>query len=358
MTAGFFPLQILDITCETEGAIALTLRPDPEAADQFRFTPGQHLTFRADIDGEDIRRNYSLCVAPDEGVLRVAIKQVDGGVFSSWALNSLAAGSTIQAMSPRGHFTWRFAAGTRHHYLCFAGGSGITPILSLLKAGLTTEPESRFTLLYGNRTSNSIMFLEELAALKDRYLDRLQIYHFLTAEADDIELFNGRLDSARIAEVLGSLVDPSAIDVAFICGPGAMMESAEQAMLAAGLAPERVLVERFTAGRPTIADEQADRERREKAQGLQLQVTIDGRRRTIAFDADKGSILESARAAGLPAPFACKAGVCATCRARLVSGEVSMKANYGLSAEEVAQGYVLTCQAVPLGAGVVLDYDA
>lgn len=357
MSAAFHPLKILDIAKETDQAIALTLAPDEALADAFAFTPGQHLTFRADIGGEDIRRNYSICVEPG-GPLKVAIKQVNGGLFSSWALETLAKGGTIEAMAPRGHFTWTFGVGASHHYLAFAAGSGITPVLSLVKAGLAAEPDSRFTLLYGNRSSASIMFLEEIAALKDRHMGRLQVYHFLTAEFDDVELFNGRLDEARIAEILSSLVDPKSVDVAFICGPEAMMDAAEQAMLEAGLAPDKVLTERFTTGRPSEAEAQADRDARQKAQGLKLEVRIDGRRRLIEFDADKGSILESARASGLSAPFACKAGVCATCRAKLVSGEVKMAKNYGLSAEEVKQGYILTCQAVPVGEGVAVDYDA
>lgn len=357
MSTAFHPLKILDVTHETPHAIAVTLAPDPAFVGAFAFRPGQHLTFRADIDGEDVRRNYSICAAPNDGPLRVAIKQVEGGRFSGWALNTLKPGGTIEAMAPRGHFTWTFEANAQRHYLAFAAGSGITPILSLIKAGLAVEEMSRFTLLYGNRNSASIMFLEELAALKDRYIGRLQTHHFLTAEFDDVELFNGRLDEARIAEVLAALVDPKAVDVAFICGPSAMMDAAERAMLDAGLAPDHILTERFSTGEETEAERQADHESRQKAQGLKMEVRMDGRRRAIEFDADKGSILESARAAGLGAPFACKAGVCATCRAKLVSGEVTMKKNYGLSAEEVAQGYILTCQAIPNGDGVVVDYD-
>lgn len=357
MSTAFHPLKILNVARETDQAIALTLQPDPMLGDAFGFQPGQHLTFRADIAGEDVRRNYSICAAPGNGPLRVAIKQVEGGRFSSWALETLKAGGTIEAMAPRGHFTWKFAPEARHHYLAFAAGSGITPVLSLIKAGLAAEQQSKFTLLYGNRSSSSIMFLEELAALKDRYLGRLQTYHFLTAEFDDVELFNGRLDEARIADVLSSLVDPKSIDVSFICGPTAMMDAAERAMLDAGLAPDHVLTERFSTGDETEAERLADRDQRQKAQGLKVEVRMDGRRRAIEFDAEKGSILESARAAGLGAPFACKAGVCATCRAKLVSGEVTMKKNYGLSLEEVAQGYILTCQAIPSGEGVVVDYD-
>lgn len=357
MSARFHPLKILDVCRETADAICLTLKPTPAQAAQFSFLPGQHLVFRAEIDGEDIRRNYSICSAPG-APLRVAIKRIAGGRFSHWAMNQLKPGMTIEAMTPRGHFAWAFEPSSARNYLCFAAGSGITPILALIAAGLAAEPDSRFTLLYGNRSSSSIMFLEELASLKDRYLPRIQVYHFLTAEADDIELFNGRLDPARIAAILRGLIDPSTIDAAFVCGPAAMMEAAEQAMLNAALPPDHVLVERFTAQRNGLVDEQMERAAAKRAEGLTMQITIDGRRRSVEFTADKGSILDSAREAGLPAPFACKAGVCATCRAKLVEGEVRMKANYGLSAEEVALGYVLTCQAVPLGEGVILDYDA
>lgn len=358
MSTQFHPLRIVDVSAETDEAIALTLEPAEAQHGLFSFAPGQHLTLRTEIDGADVRRNYSLFVSPDEGTLRVAIKRIAGGVFSGWAMRSLKAGDTIESMTPRGHFTWTFEAGKRRHYVAFAAGSGITPVLSLVKTGLATEPDSQFTLLYGNRTSASIMFLEDIAALKNRYLDRLQVYHFLDEEADDIELFNGRLDRDRIAAVLATLVDPTQVDAAFICGPGAMMDTAEAALREAGVDPDAIMVERFSVGRPAAAEAAAAAEMTREAAGLMIQVGIDGRRRMVAFDAAEGNILDSARAAGLPAPFACKAGVCATCRARLVSGEVRMLANYGLSKDEVAAGYILTCQAVPLGSGVAVDYDA
>ena len=358
----FHPLRVVEVRPETDDAVAVTLRPAAEDAERFRFRPGQHLTLRAEIGGKEVRRNYSLFVPPHEGELRIAIKRVDGGVFSDWATRVLRPGGTVEAMPPRGHFTWSFDPAQRRSYVAFAGGSGITPILSLVATGLAMEPLSRFTLLYGNRTSSSVMFLEELAALKDRYLARFQLYHFLTMEADDIDLFNGRLDAARIAEVLRSLVDPAHVDAAFVCGPEAMMEAAEHALVDAGLPADAVLLERFATGRIVTAEGTAEAEaRREatrRAEGVRMQVTLDGRRRTVPFDAEEGNILDSARAAGLPAPYACKAGVCATCRAKLVSGEVEMAANYGLSKEEVAQGYILTCQSVPKGDGVVVDYDA
>lgn len=358
MSTGFHSLEITEVRREIADAVSLRFAVPPELADAFRFTPGQHLTLRAELGGEDVRRNYSICAAPHEGELRVAIKQVAGGVFSSWANSALAAGQRLDVMPPHGSFTWSFDPARAATYAGFAGGSGITPVLSLLKTALGEEPRSRFVLLYGNRASNSIMFLEEIAALKNRFLDRLEVYHFLEDEEDDISLFNGRLDSAKISEVLGTLVDPASIDAAFICGPGPMMDAVEAGLTGAGVPAGRILIERFTVGQMSEAQIAAARELERKAQGLPIKLTLDGRRRTLTFDADKGSILENARAAGMPAPFACKAGVCATCRAKVISGQVTMKQNYGLSDDEVAQGYVLTCQAVPMSDDVELNFDA
>jgi ring-1,2-phenylacetyl-CoA epoxidase subunit PaaE len=358
MSAAFHSLKIADVRREIDDAISIGFELPESLRDAFRFSAGQHLTLRADIGGEDVRRNYSICVAPHEKALRVAIKQIAGGAFSTWANRELAPGTMLEVMPPHGSFTWIFDPARPASYVGFAGGSGITPVLSLLKTALDSEPESSFTLLYGNRHSGSIMFLEELAALKNRFMGRLQIYHFLEEEEEDVDLFNGRLDSAKIADVLQSIVDPAAIDAAFICGPGPMMDAAEAGLIEAGVATSKILIERFTVGTMSAEQLAAARALEQTAAGRKVQVTLEGRRRTLTFDADKGSILENARAAGLPAPFACKAGVCATCRAKVVSGEVRMKANYGLSADEVAQGYVLTCQAVPLTDDVALDYDA
>ena len=263
----------------------------------------------------------------------------------------------IEVMAPHGSFTCTFDAGQARRYVGFAGGSGITPILSLLKTALSTEPESRFTLLYGNRSTPTIMFLEELAGLKDRFLDRLEIYHFLEDEAEEVELFNGRLDQEKCGEVLSTLVEPEETDVFFICGPGPMMDSVEAALLARGVPQDRILIERFTTG-PVSAEQVArDLQLQQKAAGATIQVVLDGRRAKVAFDPERGNILDNVRAAGLPAPFACKGGVCATCRAKVVSGAVEMKVNYGLTAEEVANGYVLTFQAVPTTEDVAVDYD-
>jgi ring-1,2-phenylacetyl-CoA epoxidase subunit PaaE len=297
-------------------------------------------------------------VSPLEDVLKVTVKRIAGGAFSNWANDNLRAGDVIEVMAPHGSFTWTFDPAARNLYVGFAGGSGITPVLSLLKTTLQAEPHSRFTLLYGNRDSRSVIFLEELARLKNRYMNRLQVHHFLAEEAEDIELFNGLLDRTKCDDILARLVDPKEVDAFFICGPGPMMDAAEAAIEAHGVQKERILIERFTAGRPSAAVAAQMQALQSRAQGLSMMVTLDGRKRRVAFGAEAGNILDSARAAGLPAPFACKAGVCATCRARVVSGEVEMAARYGLSDQEVAAGYILTCQSVPKGEGVELDYDA
>jgi ring-1,2-phenylacetyl-CoA epoxidase subunit PaaE len=358
MNPTFYPLTVAEVIPETDEAKSFRFDVPLELAETFRFKPGQHLTLRADIAGEDVRRNYSLCVAPQEGALKVTVKRIEGGAFSNWANENVRPGDRLEVMAPHGSFTWTFDPAARNHYVGFAGGSGITPVMSLLKTALTTEPHSRFTLLYGNRDSQSVIFLEELARLKNRFMDRLQVHHFLAEEAEDIELFNGILDRTKCDDILARLVDPKQIDAFFICGPGPMMDAAEAAIQAHGVPHERILIERFTAGRPSEAVAAALAAKREEARGLPIWVTLDGRKRRIAFDAEAGNILDSARAAGLPAPYACKAGVCATCRARVVSGEVEMGARYGLSDEEIAAGYVLTCQSVPKGEGVELDYDA
>lgn len=358
MSAAFHTLTVADVIDETSEAKSIRFHVPQELRQVFAFKPGQHLTLRADIDGEDVRRTYSLCVAPQDGELKVTVKRIAGGAFSNWANDNLKPGDAVQVMAPLGSFTWNFDPAHRNHYVGFAGGSGITPVISILKTALLTEPESRFTLFYGNRDSSSVIFLEALARLKNRFMGRLQVHHFLAEEAEDIELFNGMLDRDKCNEILEAFIDPAEVTAFFICGPGPMMDAAEAALLDRAVLPDRILIERFTAGRPPAAVEAHMQQLQSQAQGLTMLVTLDGRKRRVAFDAVAGNILDSARASGLPAPYACKAGVCATCRARVVSGEVEMAARYGLSDEEVAAGYVLTCQSVPKGAGVEVDYDA
>jgi ring-1,2-phenylacetyl-CoA epoxidase subunit PaaE len=354
----FHKLRVAEVKRETPDAVSVRFELPEELRETFKFRAGQHLTLRREIGGEEVRRNYSVCVAPHEGVLKVGVKKIAGGVFSGWVNSELKAGDVVDVMAPHGSFCWTFAPEARREYAGFAGGSGITPVLSLLRAALSLEPNSRFTLIYGNRTSLGVMFLEEIAALKDRYLDRLQVFHFLEDEEEEVELFNGRLDRPKVEQILSTLIDAPLVDAFFICGPGPMMDAIEETLVARGVDKAHLLIERFTTGPLSAAQAAAARALEEKAAGRKMSVTLNGRRMNVSFDPAQHSILDNIRAAGLPAPFACKGGVCATCRAKVTQGEVNMKVNYGLSEEELAEGYVLTCQATPLTDDVALTYDA
>ncbi len=358
MAERFHALSIAEIIPETDEAVSIRFDVPVELREAFAFRAGQHLTLRAMIGGEEVRRNYSLCTAPAERDWMVTVKRIAGGVFSNWVGDRLKPGDTIEVMPPHGSFTIAFEPAKSRHYVGFAGGSGITPIISLIRTALSEEPMSRFTLFYGNRDSASIIFLEALGGLKDRYIERFELYHFLAEEAGEIALFNAMLDRATCDAAIGELVeDPGQVDGWLICGPGPMMDAAEAALIDRGVPGERIHIERFTAGRPSAAAVAEIAQLQEKAAGAAISVTLDGRTRRIAFDLAAGNILDSARAAGLAAPFACKAGVCATCRAKVTAGKVEMAARFGLTDEEVAAGYVLTCQSVPVGEGVAVDYD-
>jgi len=357
MAEHFHALRVAEVVRETDDANSIRFELPDDLRSAFAFKAGQHVTLRAEIDGEEVRRNYSLCVAPQEGVLKVTVKRIAGGAFSNWVGDRLTPGDMLDVMTPHGSFTTDFDAAQKRRYVGFAGGSGITPIMSLIRTALSVEPGSRFTLFYGNRDAASVIFLDELADLKDRYLARFELYHFLSDEAGDVELFNGMLDAATCKAAIAQLVDePRKVDAWFICGPGPMMDAAEAALVEHEIARDRIHIERFTAGRPSAALSAQMAALQVEAAGLTLNVTLDGRTRKIRFDG--ANILESARDAGMPAPFACKAGVCATCRAKVLGGKVEMAARYGLTDEEVAAGYVLTCQSVPVGEGVAVDYDA
>jgi ring-1,2-phenylacetyl-CoA epoxidase subunit PaaE len=357
MSVHFHALKVAEIVPETAEANSIRFEIPVELRDSFAFAAGQHLTLRATINGTEVRRNYSLCTAPRDADWMVTVKRIGGGLFSNWVGDALKAGDTLEVMVPHGSFTTPFDAQNSRHLVGIAGGSGITPVISLIKTLLAEEPKSRFTLLYGNRDSSSVIFLEALAGMKDKYLGRFELYHFLDAEEQDIELFNGMLDRKRLEEVIPALIpDMAEVEGWFICGPGPMMDAAEGALLDRNIPKDRIHIERFTADRPPEAVSREIAQLQTRAEGVNVAVTLDGRTRRVPFT--KGNILDSARAAGLPAPFACKAGVCATCRAKVSKGKVEMAARYGLTDEEVESGYVLTCQSVPLGDGVAVDYDA
>lgn len=357
MAGHFYPLKVAQIVSETMEANSIRFEVPPELRDIFAFRAGQHLTLRACIGGEEIRRNYSLCTAPGEEDWMVTVKRIGGGIFSNWVGDLLNPGDVIDVMPPHGSFTTDFDSRRKRHLVGVAGGSGITPVISLVRSTLKYEPESQFTLLYGNRDSGSIIFLDALAGLKDKYLSRFDLYHFLDAEKGDVDLFNGILDRARCEEAIARLIpDALKVDDWFICGPGPMMDAVEGTLLDGGITKEKIHIERFTADRPAEAVAREISQLQTKAVGVTVSVTLDGRTRKVPFS--EANILDSVRAGGLPAPFACKAGVCATCRAKVTSGKVEMAGCYGLTDEEVADGYVLTCQSVPIGGDVAVDYDA
>jgi len=357
MAEHFHALRVAEIVPETSEANSIRFEIPAELRERFAFRAGQHLTLRATINGEEVRRNYSLCTHPADGDWMVTVKRIGGGLFSNWVGDTLKAGDTVDVMPPHGSFTCEFDVSKSRHLVGIAGGSGITPVMSLVRTLLADEPNSHFTLFYGNRDSSSVIFLEALAGLKDRYLGRLEIYHFLDAEEQDIELFNGMLTRERLEEAIPALVpDAAEVDGWFICGPGPMMDAAEGVLLDRNVPKDRIHIERFTADRPPEAVAKEMAQLQTQAEGVTVAVTLDGRTRRVPFT--QGNILDSARVSGLPAPFACKAGVCATCRAKVTKGKVEMAVHYGLTDEEVAEGYVLTCQSVPLGDGVAVDYDA
>lgn len=353
MTPKFHTLRIAEVRRETADAVSLRFEVPPALADDYRFVQGQHLNVRAFFDGEELRRSYSICSAPDDGELRVAIKKVPGGRFSAWAVEQLKPGDVLDVMTPEGRFFTPLDPQHAKHYVAFAAGSGITPILSLVRATLAREPKSRFTLVYGNRRLASTMFLEPLWALKDRYLPRFEPYHVFSREAQEIELFNGRIDAAKVHAFLDALIPAASIDEAFVCGPASMIDEVESALAAAGVARGHVHVERFGVPGAAVAPPVDDAEAAE----ARITLLVDGVRREIEFHRGSHSILDAGRAAGIDLPFSCKGGMCSTCRAKLLEGEVKMAKNYALEPHEVAAGYVLTCQSYPLTERVLISFD-
>jgi ring-1,2-phenylacetyl-CoA epoxidase subunit PaaE len=352
MTPRFHRLRIREVRRETPECVSLAFDVPAELAAEYRFVQGQHLNLRATLDGEEVRRSYSICSGVDDGELRVAIKRVPGGRFSAWANERLAAGDAIDVMTPEGRFHTPLDAGQARHYVAFVAGSGITPVLSLVRTTLASEPKSRFTLVYGNRRLSATMFHEALWELKDRYLARFALYNVFSREEQEAELLNGRIDAAKARAFLERLIPADDIDEAFVCGPASMIDEVEGALLAAGVPRNHVHVERF--GVPGAAVAPVDDT---EAAEARVTLIVDGVRREIDFHRGQHSILEAGRAAGIDLPFSCKGGMCSTCRARLLDGEVKMAKNYALEPHEVASGFVLTCQSYPLTERVVISFD-
>lgn len=356
--ARFFTLTVTDIKRETREAVVVSLKPATDHSTQFTFIQGQYLTFRRTFDGEELRRSYSICAGRDEGVLRVGIKRVDGGCFSTWANEELKVGDTLEAMPPTGAFYTELDANSKKHYLMFAAGSGITPVLSLIKTTLLIEPHSRITLVYANRSTRSIMFREELDDIKNLHMQRFGIVHVLGTEAQDIDLFSGRIDAEKCQRLFSSWIDIASVDMTFICGPEAMMLTVAQALRDHGLTDEQIKFELFASSQPGRARQQRVSKNQAAATAVcQASITLDGTTREVSMAKAGESVLEAALNANLDAPYACKAGVCSTCRAVVLEGEVEMEKNHALEDYEVNNGYVLTCQCYPVSDTVVISYD-
>ena len=352
----FHPLTVKRVEPDTEDAVVVSFHVPEPLRESFRFTQGQYLTLRRSIGGEDVRRSYSICAGVDDGELRVGIRKLAGGRFSSWAHAELKAGDTLEAIPPQGHFHAPLDAAARRHYLGIAAGSGITPVLSILKTVLAREPHSRFTLIYGNRSQRSTMFKEELEDLKNRHLTRLALFNLFSREHVDAPLASGRITETKLSEFLGPLVDPQGIDHAFVCGPHGMIEAAESALRRAGVPEERIHVERF--GVPP----QDPARTHPAAPGDQPQARItvvrDGLQREVSFEQGDASVLDALCRSGLDVPYSCKSGVCATCRARLLEGQVRMDRVFALEKADRDAGFILTCQAHPLTPAVKVSFDA
>ena len=311
---------------------------------------------RAAIAGQEFRRSYSICSAVQERSLRIAIKRNPGGVFSMWANATLRAGDTLDVMPPLGHFGVPLDPTNRRHYVGFAAGSGITPLLSIIKTTLAVEPESEFTLFYGNRASATVMFREELAALKDEHLTRFNLVHVLSREAQDIELLHGRIDRAKTDALLAHWVDLETADVVYICGPDGMMQSVAEALRGRGYPDSRIRIERFATSIPKH-EPKAHKAPEPGHTECEVTAIVDGATRTFVVEKGRETILEAGLRAGIELPYSCKGGVCSTCRAKLVAGEVDMDTNFALEDYEVARGFVLTCQSYPVTDKATVDYD-
>jgi ring-1,2-phenylacetyl-CoA epoxidase subunit PaaE len=352
----FHRLTVADVARETRDAVVLTFSVPPPLKDAFRFAQGQHLTLRANIGGEDLRRSYSICSAVQDGTLRIAVKKAPGGTFSTWINEQAKAGAAIDVMPPMGHFNVPLSAGHSKHYLGFAAGSGITPLLSIIKTTLLAEARSRFTLFYGNRSSAAVIFKEELSDLKDSFLERLNLVYVMSREPQDIAVLNGRIDREKADALLAHWVDLADIDTAFVCGPDGMMHAVSESLQERGFPKSRIKIELFAASIP----KHEHRIPAAPAPGsAQCAVTaiIDGASRQFTLEKAKENIIDAALRQGIELPYSCKGGVCSTCRAKLTEGEVDMDVNFALEDYEVARGFVLCCQSYPVTDRVVVDFD-
>jgi ring-1,2-phenylacetyl-CoA epoxidase subunit PaaE len=354
---NFHSLRVADVRRETIDSVSIALAVPEAHIGAFRFQAGQFVTLRTQLNGEEIRRAYSIHIAPVEfektQQLRVGIKRVQGGKFSTWVNASLNVGDAIEVLPPDGRFVVPIDPSRAKRYVAFAGGSGITPILSLMETILRSEPDAQVTLVYGNRTVSSIMFSESIEDQKNRFLDRFRVIHVLSDEIQESALLSGLLNQEKCADLLKTLIPVGEIDCALICGPEPMMDAAEAALLDAGLAKEKILIERFGVPMPASAPNAAAQQ---GVSATQLTILADGKQRRVPLREGQ-AVLDAGLASGIPLPYACKAGVCCTCKAKVLHGTVTMTRNFTLTEAEQAQGFVLTCQAQCQSPEVTISYD-
>ncbi|WP_020680936.1 1,2-phenylacetyl-CoA epoxidase subunit PaaE [Marinobacterium rhizophilum] len=352
----FHLLEVADVRQETRDAVSIAFNVPADLKQEFRFTQGQHLVLRTTLDNEEVRRSYSICTGIHDDELRIAVKRVSGGLFSNYLNDSARAGMQLEAMPPSGHFHTQLDVARTGNYLAVAAGSGITPIVSIIKSTLETEPKSNFTLFYGNRATASTLLREQLEDLKNRFMGRFNLVFIMTREQQDIELYNGRIDADKCRELFDRWLDVPTLDAAFLCGPQTLIETVSEQLQAHELDRSKIHFELFAA---TGAQQQRKREVPADAPTELCQVTVISDGRQLAFELAKNSdsILDAGNAHGADLPYSCKAGVCSTCRARVVEGEVEMDANFALEDYELREGYVLSCQCYPLTDKVVLDFD-
>ena len=356
--AKFHSVKVLDVYKETKDCSVVSFEIPDDLKSEFKYNHGQHLTLRANIGGNEIRRSYSLCSSPTENKWQVAVKKINGGLFSAFVNDTLKKGDMLEIMPPNGVFFKEAISTQTKNYIAFAAGSGITPILSIIKTHLALEPKSTFQLFYLNRTVKSIIFKEEIELLKNRYFGRFEIFHFLTKEKRSIPLLNGRFTQEKLQTLTSRIIDVASVDECFICGPEEMIFLIRDELTAAGLSKDKIHFELFSSG---ISEEDKLRVNKileKKVEGTDVTILDGGKEFHFIMDDDYDNILDGALAAGADLPFACKGGVCSTCRCKVIQGTVEMKVNYALDENEVAKNYILSCQAVPTSQKVVVDFDA
>lgn len=352
----FHSIKIADIYKETKDCSVVSFEIPEDLKTEFQYKHGQHLTLKTTIDGKEERRSYSLCSSPIENKWRVAVKRINGGLFSTFVNDTLKKGDFVDVMTPSGIFNTEVNPTKPKNYIVFAAGSGITPILSIIKTHLATEPKSTFKLFYLNRSVKSIIFKEEIEQLKNTYFDRFEIFHFLTKEHRSIELLNGRFTKEKLQVLTSKIIDIPTVDECFICGPEEMIFLIRDELVAAGLDKNKVHFELFTTGNSEADKQRVNKILEKKVEGTDVTIIDGGKEFHFIMDDDFDNILDGALAAGADLPFACKGGVCSTCKCKVVSGSVEMKVNYALDENEVKKGLVLSCQAVPTSEKVVVDF--